>query len=236
MAKEGKFRRWMRENRRRAKDKFHVSSWILLLLAAGLLFLDATLLRLDHLKMVELRSAVLEADVAEDDEAVAEALKNLRSFTIKNIVINITEKNGGYDITFGTGPFYLEQSYIRAANAALEEAENNLASDENPNGNIYGEAGIYCRAEAIKNGWTWNNTNFINCMLGEINKYPASEDLTTELTAALPSTELYRREYASPIWAPTASGFLILLTLVIIIILIFRLIRWIVLRLLILFI
>lgn len=225
-----KIKTWWQQRKR-----IKIKTWQLLIILVPLLFADATLLRMDHIKMVELRDAVLAADEAEDDEAITQALMNLKEFVFSNIVINVVEENGVQEVMFGTGPFYLEHQYLRAANKALEEAENNLASDSNPNGNIYGLAGQTCKALAIQNGWTWDNANFINCMLTEIQKYPAADELQDEIIAALPSTELYRHNYASPVWAPTATGFMLLITLIIIVVIFIRFIIWIVLRLSLLF-
>ncbi|MBR3229041.1 hypothetical protein IKF67_02305 [Candidatus Saccharibacteria bacterium] len=223
--------------KKRGRLKFHkIKTWQLLIILVPLLFLDATFLRLDHIKMTELRSAVLAADEADDDEKISSTLEELKKFVFSNIVINIVDDNGDQKITFGTGPFYLEHQYIRAANKALEEAEATIASDNNPNGNIYQLASETCRAQALANGWTWDNPNYINCMVSEINKYPAADEIQDQIIASLPSTELYRKNYASPLWAPTVSGFLILLTLIIIVIIFIRAIIWIILRLSLLFI
>lgn len=234
MAKGGKLREWVRKRKWRVKIK----SWMLLLILVPLLFADATLLRYDHIKMTELRDAVLAADAAigsedageAEDAALTEALTELKEFVFSHIVVNVVEENGEQRISFGTGPFYLEQAYLRDATRALAEAEKQMASDNNPYGNIYGEAGTKCRAEAIRNGWAWNSSGFINCMMTEIQKYPAADELQDTIVAQLPSTELYRRNYASPVWAPTVAGCLILVTAAIILVLIFRLILWIVVR------
>ena len=222
---------------KRGQIKVHrLKTWQLLLVLIPLVFLDATFLRLDHIRMTELRDAVLAADEQENDEAVAKALNDLRSFVISNIVINVVDDNGAQRITFGTGPFYLEHTYIRAANQALAEAENQLVSDANPNGNVYAMASETCKALAIANGWTWDNPNYINCMVSEIQKYPAASEINDSIKASLPSTELYRREFASPVWAPSVAGIFILLTIIIIVIIAIRGIIWIILRLSLLFI
>ena len=222
--------------KKRGRFKIHkIKTWKLLVLLIPLIFIDATLLRMDHVKMTELRDAVLEADKNEDDEKTAEALENLKNFVFSNVVINVIDDNGDQKIIFGTGPFYLEHQYIRAANKALEEAEKAISQDNNPNGNIYKLASDVCSPQAIANGWSWNDPNYINCMVGEIQKYPAADEINDTIAANLPSTELYRKNYASPMWAPTLTGFMLLITLVIIVVIFIRWIVWIFLRLSLLF-
>ena len=233
-----KLEEWRKALKKRVRGLKHikVKTWILLLVLVPLLFIDATLLRQNHIKMTELRDAVMTADDENDDAKIAETLIKLKEFVFSNIVVNVVEDNGEQRLTFGTGPFYLEHQYLRAAEAALAAAEATLAGDANPNGNVYGMAGDTCKALALANGWTWDNTNFINCMMTEINKYPSAAEIQDTIIAALPSTELYRHNYASPIWTPSFVGWLILLTLIIIVVIIIRMIIWVVLRLSLLFI
>lgn len=222
--------------RKRGRIKIpKVKTWQLLLVLIPLLFLDATLLRMDHVRMVELRDAVLAADEAEDDEKIADSLEELKKFVFSNIVVNVVDDNGIQKIIFGTGPFYLEHQYARAANAALKKAEEELSSDSNPNGNIYAKASEVCQPQAISHGWAWNDANFINCMMAEIQKYPAADNIQDEIIASLPSTELYRRNYASPVFVFTLSGVMLLITVVIIVVIFIRVIVWIILRLSLLF-
>ena len=222
--------------KKRGRIKFHrIKTWQLLVILVPLFFIDATLLRVDHVHMTELRDAVLTADAAENDEEIAQALDALKSFVFSNIVVNVVDNNGRQEISFGTGPFYLEHQYIRAANKALAEAEATISSDSNPNGNIYQMASEVCQPQAIANGWSWNDANYINCMVGEIQKYPAADELNGTIAASLPSTELYRKNYASPIWAPTFTGWMILFSLIIIVVIFIRGIIWAILRLSLLF-
>lgn len=218
--------------KKRGRIKFrNIKTWWLIVLLVPLMLLDATLLRMDHVRMTELRDAVMMADEGEDDAAIEQALVELKEFVFSNVVVNVVENNGVQEVTFGTGPFYLEHQYIRAANKALEEAEAALKGDENPNGNVYAMASEVCRAAAIANGWTWSSPEYINCMVSEIQKYPAANEIEDTIIAALPSTELYRHNYASPIWAPTLSGFMLLITVLIIVVIFIRAIVWVILRL-----
>lgn len=218
--------------KKRGRFRFHkIKTWQLIIILLPMLFVDATLLRVDHIKMTELRDAVLEADKNENDEEILRTLEELKSFVFSNIIINVVDDNGNQKITFGTGPFYLEHQYIRAANKALEDAEKRITEDSNPNGNIYQAASNVCQSQAIANGWSWDDANYINCMMGEIQKYPAANEINDTIIASLPSTELYRKNYASPLWAPTLSGFMILLTLIVIVVIFIRGIVWTILRL-----
>ena len=226
----------LKEFFRKRKWKVKIKTWVLFLILLVLLPVDATLLRRDHVRMTELRDAVLEADAEEDDEKLATALAELKDYVFSNVVINVVEENGEQRVTFGTGPFYLEHKYLRAAKQALEEAENKLASGDNPNGNVYGMAGETCRVQAIENGWDWDSPGYINCMLTEIQKYPAADDIQDMIVASLPSTELYRKEYASPLFVLSLTGFILLLTLIIIVVIFIRGLVWIILRLSLLFI
>lgn len=204
-----------------------LKNWQLFILLVPILFVSVELLRRDHIKMVELRDAVLIADEEGDDAKIIESLNSLKDFAFSNIVINIVDNNGNQDITFGTGPFYLERTYTRAALTALEEAEQSFQSDDNPNGNIYKAASEICQPIAIRNGWAWNNPNYVNCMMTEISKYPETDqEIKDSIIAKVPSTELYRYNFASPIWAPTFTGFVLLVDLSIIVVIFIRIIIW----------
>lgn len=213
-----------------------VRTWQLILILIPLLFVTATLLRLDHLKMVELRAAVLAADEAGDDAALSESLMNLGEFVFSHIVVNVVESNGEQRITFGTGVFYLEQQYLRAANAAIEEAESNLTDDANPNGDIYAAVRDICRPLGLANGWRYNSPGYLNCWTSELAKYPTVDQLAdTTLTAKVPSTEEYRLEYDSPLWSFTPAGFAVLAAAILLIIIVVRIVIWLILQVALLF-
>ena len=209
--------------------------------------MTATFLRFDHLTMNDLKTAVLEADRAGEDEngevpegttqksqeeitaEITEKIAELKKYTESHIVVNFLDKNGDTKVVFGTGPFYLEHQYNRLALAALTKAQELAAqiSDDNPNGNVYAYANEVCRPQAIKNGWRWNSAGFIACMTGEIAKYPVTDYITEQISASIPSTALFRYDFASPAWAPTISGFFVLIDLILIVVIIVRLMTWI---------
>ena len=213
-----------------------VKTWQLLIIFVLLLFIEATLLRFDHIEMTNLKSAVGVADESDDDAAISEALAKLQAFARTHTIINIVEKNGESRVTFGTGPVYLEHQYNRKASEALAAAEAQAGTDENPNGNIFAKAMEVCKPIAIANGWVWNSPGYIECMTGEINKYPAAERIEDTFVATLPSTALFRYDFASPIWTPTPSGFISIICIILAAVLIIRFFSWAFLRLALVFI
>lgn len=244
-----KYNRRLKKERREGRHRFsetlkQVKTWQLFLALIPLLFLSATFLRFDHLKMNELKNSVLQADRGrtkddkeitsqeEIDTKLKQAILDLKKYTESHIVINFVEKNGQTSLVFGSGPFYLENQYNRKATVALSEAEKQMreSGDNNPNGNVFAKAMEVCKPQAIANGWAWNSPGYINCMTGIINSYPITDKITTTLTANIPPTSLYRYDFSSPIFAPTLAGFTILICLLLIIVIFFRIIFYIFLR------
>lgn len=205
---------------------FRPRNWKLFIILVPLVILSIEYLRQDHIKMTELRDQVIAADESENDALLEESINELREFVFNNIVINIVDDNGDKKVTFGTGPFYLQHLYLRAATDALTEASHSFGADDNPNGNIYKEASLACKGKAIANGWAWDTPDYINCVLSGIEKYPSAEEIQDQIVAAIPSTQLYRKNYASPIWAPTRTGYVILAALIIIVVIFIRILIW----------
>lgn len=196
---------------------------VLLLIAGG--FLAATLLRLDHLEMVRLKTEVLTADEKGDDMEIAEKLKNLKQFVFSHTVVNVIEKNGVSEIILGTGPFYLEKQYQRKASEEIRKIEEQIqGGDHNPNGNVFAKAMGICKPLAIRNGWAWNSPSYLNCMTGEINKYPAEEQLKNTFIAKVPPTSLYRHNYASPLITKSGGSLVILACLGLVLVIMIRII------------
>ncbi len=221
-----------KKSRRALSKIFHISTWKLVLVLILLVFLGATLLRFDHIKMSELRAEVLTADEQEDREKIISSLNELRNFTLKHIVFNILDDNGREHIIFGTGPFYLENLYIHDAKEAIKKQQEEIAkkgvTSQNPNGNIFAKVAKICDGKARTYGWPYYDKRYLNCYTTELAKYPSSTSLTTDLEAILPNTEEYRYDFASPIWYPCASGIVILIALILAIWIMGRFIFWIV--------
>ncbi|MBQ3271069.1 hypothetical protein IJH10_00480 [Candidatus Saccharibacteria bacterium] len=213
-----------------------IKSWQLLIIFVLLLFIEATLLRFDHIEMTNLKADVTAADEAGDDNAINEALTKLQAFARTHTIVNVVEKNGESYVTFGTGPVYLEKQYTRKATEALAAAEAQAGTDANPNGNVFAKAMDVCKPLAIIYGWAWNSQGYLDCMTGEIAKYPTSERIEDTYVASLPSTALFRYDFASPIWTPTLSGFVAIICLILAAILIIRFFSWAFLRLALVFI
>lgn len=217
--------------KRSLKKLRQVKTWQLVLILIPLLFIEATIMRFDHIHMTDLKKEVMVADEEGDDEKISEALQKLKSFVFSHTVINIVERNGVQKVSFGTGPIYLEHQYQRKASEALAAAEAQAGTDENPNGNVFAAAMAVCKPLAIQYGWAWNSQGYLDCMTGEIAKYPTSESLQDTFVASLPSTALFRYDFSSPIWTPTLSGFMMIVCLIVIVAVILRFLLWGVLRL-----
>lgn len=204
---------------------FRVRSWKLLLILAPMMFFAATLLRLDHIEMTRLREAVLVADKEGDGERLESTLVELKSFVSRHIVVNFVEKNGEMSLAFGTGQFYLEGEYERDAKRALEEAEAALEDDDNPNGNVFKKATDVCDPLAKKYGWGYSRPYF-DCIMTELAKYPAMDEIDDASTALIPPVGEYRISMASPVWYPSWAGWVVLVCLVMGVVIIIRFLIW----------
>lgn len=206
---------------------FRIRSWKLLILAVLFAFLAATFLRMDHLRMVDLRSNVLSADENGDEQEIIDSLNALNEYVHKHVIFNVIEENGRQRIVFGTGPFYLENTYLRKADEALEVARAAIAEQStNPNGNIYQKVAEYCDALSLQYGWGFNSY-YVACWEEELAKYPSESEIESEVIAKIPSTELFRYDFASPIWYPCLSGFAMLVVVVLLVWICIRGLIWI---------
>ncbi len=225
VAKKGKLKRVLTKI-------FRFSTWKALLVLILLCFVAATLLRMDHIQMAQLKDAVMEADKGDDDQKIADALMDLQNYTRTHIIFNFIEENGTQRVIFGTGAFYLENQYNRKANEALRAAQEKIDQEgANMNEyNVHKKVAEICDAEAIKHGWRYPNINYINCFTSELAKYPEADQLQIAASAKLPSTDLFRHDYVSPVWYPCASGFVILAAVILALVTVIRLLALLILQ------
>ncbi len=209
MAKKWEATSEVTENRRnvkrRLRDMRKFATWKILIVAILVFPVGLTFMRLDNLRMEELRDAVDVADQKGDIPERTHALVELQDFVFGHMNTN-------------TGPFYLRFQYERDAEASLAgtpEYEN-----------IYKEASEYCQP---KFNYRWSLA-FIDCMTSRLEETTGSSSLEGDLMSRLPNTELYRREYRAPLWSPTWSGFTMLVVALLLLVVIIRFIVWLILR------
>lgn len=185
-----------------------VKTWQLLVLLLLVGFIAATFLRLNNIGMIQRRDAVLAADTTGDRAAIESRLYDLQRYAAEHMNAE-------------TGAFYLEQQYRRDAQELVDAAKN----DGNPNGNINVKAEAVCKPQYA----VWSPA-YVQCFTDELAKYPPSPDPAQNVI--LPSTSLYRHDFADPLWSPDFAGWSVALGVVIMLMIITRLISLGVLRLL----
>jgi hypothetical protein len=203
-----------------------VKAWQLLLVLIVMLFATVTLLRLNNIAMTSRLESVLAADKSGDRQALEARLLELKKYVFSHITLGIKQDGQGTQIYSGTGTFYLENSYKRDSQAVLDEAAK--VSAGNPNGNVYKKVADICDPIAKQYGWRWPDQPYIDCFSRELAKFNSASEVP--LRVELPSTELYRLNYASPVWAPDFVGFSVLVCALLILVLLIKLILYLVLR------
>lgn len=186
-----------------------VKTWQLLILFILVAFIAATFLRLNNIGMLQRRDAVLTADKAGDETIIQSRLYDLQRFAAEHM-------------NASTGPFYLEGQFKRNAQKLVDAAK---ASDNNPNGNINAKAEAVCKPQFT----VWSPA-YVQCFADQLAKYPPSPDPTQNVV--LPSANLYRHDFLSPLWSPDFAGLSVLVCGFIILMIIVRFISLGVLRLL----
>jgi hypothetical protein len=202
-----------------------VKTWQLFLILLIMLFVTATLLRLNNIGMTSRLEAVLTADKNDNRDQLDHRLLELKKYVFSHVTLGIKQDGQGTQIYSGTDTFYLENSYKRDAQAILGKAAN--SAKDNPNGNIYKQVSDICDPLARQYGWGYSQPYF-DCFSRELAKFNAAAE--TPLAVSLPSTELYRLNYASPIWAPDFVGFSVLICILLILVLLIKLILYLVLK------
>lgn len=197
-----------RQVKHNIKQLQRIKTWQLLILLILVGFIAATFLRLNNIGMIQRRDAVLAADKTGDQVAITQRLFDLQRYSSSHMNAD-------------TDAFYLEQQYSRDAQKAVNAAKD----DDNPNGNINTKADAACKQRYS----VWSQA-YVQCFTDELAKYPPSPDPVKNVT--LPSTDVYRHNFASPLWSSDFAGWTVMACLVIMLMILVRLGSLVVLRLL----
>ncbi len=199
--------RAIRQNITRVKA---IKTWQLLILLLLALFLTATFLRLNNTGMLQRRNAVEHADKAGNGEEIVSRIYDLQRYAAAHMNAD-------------TGVFYLQEQYNRDVKAAIAAASG---------GDYDGYDSPQARADAICNpnlqihGYS---KAYQDCMLRELSREGQVVDPATVKT---PNPSLYRYSFKAPLWSPDFAGWSALVTVLLALVIVFRLVTLIVLRLL----
>lgn len=188
-----------------------IKTWQLLIVLILLLFVAATLLRLNNLGMVERRNAVIAADKRGDEEASFRAIVDLQHYVSTHM-----------NASLGKG-VYLEHKYNRDRDAALRSA----TQTSNPNSPVYQQASIECRAR-WQGGVASFRNDYVQCVIEKVSGLSAGRAAALKL----PHADMYRYDFVSPLWTPDFTGFSVVLCILVVIIIFGRLVTVGILRLL----
>ncbi len=201
----------MRWDIKRQRDKLRehlrkinrVKTWQLIILLLMSSVVSVIFLRLNSLNMMELKHAVVEADETGSSEILKQSLVDLQEYV-----------SGHMNTSLGSG-FYLVKSFERDRQAA----EQSLPSEINPNSTEYQAAELECRSN-----WRYNLESFredyVKCVQDRVASLSAQANPATNVK--LPSSDLYRVNFVSPLWSPDLAGFSVLLSVIIVVLIIVR--------------
>ena len=195
--------------KRRIKQLQHFPTWRLVVLLVLAIFVALTFLRLNNIGMVERRSAVLAADSTGDNDKTITRLYDLQRYVSAHM-----------NTDMGKG-LYLQASYDRD----VKKADNAASSDTNSNGNIYKKAQEVCAPR-----FTRYSTAYLQCTLGELNKYPAASSIISAVHYPDPNT--YLHVFVSPVWSPDFAGWSVLVCILLALMIVTRVVSDVVLRML----
>lgn len=151
--------------------------------------------------MVERRTAVTAADEVGNETETIKRLYDLQQYVSAHMNTDL-----------GKG-VYLESTYQRDSQELLNQA----SGDQNPNGNIFKKAQEVCAPK-----FNHYSTAYLQCTIGELNKYPAATELIQNVK--LPPTSAYLHDYESPVWSPDFAGWSVVACVVLVLMIIVRLV------------
>lgn len=185
----------------------HIKVWQLLIVLVVLVGASAYLLRQNNLGMVELRNLVKQAD--EDAGDVQKAVNDLQRYVTAHM-----------NTQLGEGIF-LEHTYQRAYDQMVQKA----ASVVNPNSQAYKDIEVICKQDYVRSG---SFSVYLGCIESRLKALSPGSDPLAGVKA--PPVELYKYNFATPVWSPDAAGFAVLAALLVALLIILRIIGYILLH------
>ncbi len=118
--------------------------------------------------------------------------------------------------SLGQSGIYLEHTYQRAYDRTVQESLN----DDSVSRNLYEQADQACQAVFNR---TYSFPAYTQCVAERLTGASSNDPLSN---AALPSVDIFRYNFISPIWSPDFAGFAVLITGVIAMLLVLRVVSF----------
>lgn len=183
----------------------NLSAWQLVVLLALMTIVVATLLRINNVRMLERKEAVLAADRGGDLGMVTERLHDLQEYSLRHM-------------NASTGQIFLENAYRQKINQLINDAKKTIGSQQ-------GQNAYKIAADICDKRFRGYSQAYAECFLAEVNKQSSTVPTPVEIKTLSPNT--YIHSYASPYWSPDLAGFAVLAWGLLLVSLILKLIFWI---------
>ncbi len=149
--------------------------------------------------MIERRTAVLNSDKRGIDRITEERLFDLQRYSAAHMNAD-------------SGVFYLEAAYQRDVKKASEKRDSQASTEADR-----AKADAICKAR-YPGGWS---LAYVYCFTDQLAAAVKKRGGTYDATK-LPSPELYRHEFSSPLWSPDFAGFSFLVSVLITVVILLR--------------
>lgn len=167
----------------------NLATWQLMVLLMLMTVVVATLLRMNNVRMIERKEAVLAADRSGDLGMVTERLHDLQEYSLKHM-------------NASTGQVFLENAYRQKINQLINDAKKTIDSQQ-------GQNAYKIAADICDKRFRGYSQAYTECFLSEVNKQSSSVPTPVEIKTLSPNT--YIHSYASPYWSPDLAGFAVLI-------------------------
>ena len=185
-----------RHERRRLKTQLRriqtIKTWQLVLIFFLMIFVSASLLRLNNVGMIERRDAVMTADRSCNKAEIQDRVYALQRYVTSHMNTDL-----------GSRGVALEHLYNCDYQDKLKGQQE---AYQNENGNIFKKVQDICAPR-----YSANSAAYKDCVNTELANFPEGKDLADSIS--LP-TENYYQSFVSPAWSPDFAGFSVLITAV----------------------